>query len=119
MKKFISIVSAAAMLSLSSLAGITPVSADPWNRSYQQQGPFGGSFCDRNPGSRQCNNWNNRDSGSNIAAGIIGLAVGAAISGNRGYGTDHVRACQNRYRSYNVRTDTFLGYDGFRHACRL
>ncbi len=33
-------------------------------------------------------------------------------------GSAHVRWCLNRYRSYNPRTDTFLGYDGYRHRCR-
>jgi hypothetical protein len=30
---------------------------------------------------------------------------------------DHVEWCMNRYRSYDPRSDTFLGYDGRRHAC--
>ncbi len=30
----------------------------------------------------------------------------------------HVRWCDNRYRSYNPRTDQFLGYDGQYHYCR-
>ena len=34
------------------------------------------------------------------------------------YGRDaHVEWCLNRYRSYNVRTDTFRGYDGYDHPC--
>lgn len=36
---------------------------------------------------------------------------------DRGYDA-HVEWCLNRYRSYNPRTDTFLGYDGRRHYCR-
>jgi hypothetical protein len=32
-------------------------------------------------------------------------------------GTDHVAWCQNRYRSYDVGTNTFLGYDGVRREC--
>ena len=35
-----------------------------------------------------------------------------------GYSNSHVRWCLNRYRSYNPRTDTFLGYDGYRRRCR-
>ncbi|NGP19051.1 BA14K family protein [Devosia aurantiaca] len=31
----------------------------------------------------------------------------------------NVAACQARYRSYDVRTNTFLGYDGVRHPCNL
>lgn len=34
------------------------------------------------------------------------------------YGTSqHVDWCMNRYRSYNPRTNTYMGYDGRRHAC--
>jgi hypothetical protein len=34
------------------------------------------------------------------------------------YSNNHVRWCLNRYRSYNPRTDMFLGYDGRYHRCR-
>jgi hypothetical protein len=30
---------------------------------------------------------------------------------------DHVAYCLDRYRSYDVETDSFLGYDGYRHRC--
>jgi hypothetical protein len=30
---------------------------------------------------------------------------------------DHVAYCLRRYRSYHVRSDTFMGYDGYRHRC--
>jgi BA14K-like protein len=33
-------------------------------------------------------------------------------------GSGHVRYCLNRYRTYNIRTDTFRGYDGYLHRCR-
>ncbi len=33
-------------------------------------------------------------------------------------GSAHVRWCLNHYRSYNPRTDMFLGYDGYHHRCR-
>ncbi len=39
------------------------------------------------------------------------------------YGTytrrDHVEACLARYRSYDPRTDTFVGNDGYRRRCQL
>lgn len=35
-----------------------------------------------------------------------------------GYGGSHVEWCLNRYRSYDPSSDTFLGYDGYRHQCR-
>ena len=31
--------------------------------------------------------------------------------------TAHVDWCLARYRSYNPNTDTFMGYDGYRHRC--
>jgi hypothetical protein len=30
---------------------------------------------------------------------------------------NHTTYCQNRYVSYNVSTDSFLGYDGYYHRC--
>lgn len=35
-----------------------------------------------------------------------------------GGGSRHVRWCYNRYRTYSARTNTFRGYDGYRHRCR-
>lgn len=32
-------------------------------------------------------------------------------------GSRHVAWCQGRYRSYNVRTNTYIGYDGLQHRC--
>lgn len=34
-------------------------------------------------------------------------------------GTDHGARCEARYQSYDVATNTFLGYDGLRHTCNL
>ena len=39
------------------------------------------------------------------------------------YGTNtrqaHVDACFDRYRSYDPRTDTYIGSDGYRHRCNI
>ena len=32
-------------------------------------------------------------------------------------GGDHVQWCYDRYRSYDARSNTFMGYDGYRHEC--
>lgn len=73
---------------------------------------------------RQWYRWNQRNVGSSIAAGIFGFAIGAAIAGSaaRSGGSswdNHVARCEARYRSYNPRTDMFLGYDGQYHRCNL
>jgi hypothetical protein len=36
----------------------------------------------------------------------------------RHYGNRHIEWCLGRYRSYNPRTDMYLGYDGRYHYCR-
>jgi hypothetical protein len=33
-------------------------------------------------------------------------------------GSRHVRWCLNHYRTYDPRSNTFIGYDGYRHRCR-
>jgi hypothetical protein len=51
----------------------------------------------------------------------IGPSIGFALtvpSYGGGYGGNaHVEWCLNRYRSYDPGSDTFLGYDGYRHRC--
>ncbi|MET3925774.1 BA14K family protein [Devosia sp. 2618] len=84
--------------------------------------------------------YHNRRSGlDSIASGIFGFTFGAILgsalansSGDRVVGragdrvigrannySGHVAACYARFRSYDERTDTYLGYDGRRHYCNL
>jgi hypothetical protein len=54
--------------------------------------------------------------GLGLLGGIIaGAAIANAASNDRG----HVDACYNAYKSYDRRSDTYLGYDGYRHRCML
>lgn len=64
----------------------------------------------------------NRGRGRNgaIAAGVAGLAIGAIVAGSaaRSYNGGRTRSwCASRFRSYDPRSGTYLGYDGLRHAC--
>jgi hypothetical protein len=45
-----------------------------------------------------------------------GFGFGITI-GPGGRSSAHVEWCEDRYRSYNRRTDMFLGYDGDYHRC--
>ena len=71
-----------------------------------------------------------------IASGLFGFTFGAILgsaianSANSGSGNNvvirndrawdaHVDRCETRFRSYDVASDTYLGYDGIRHPCRL
>ena len=56
--------------------------------------------------------------------GGIGLGYGFGYDDGLDYyndryngGGSHVQWCLNRYRSYNPRTNTYMGYDGYRHRC--
>lgn len=91
--------------------------------------------------------WRHHHRGGDLAAaGIIGLAAGALAAGiatapdreyyepervyrpvrrhyvDDDYGLepwtrDWYRYCANRYRTFNARTGTFMGSDGYRHFC--
>ncbi len=69
-----------------------------------------------------------RDRRRAATAGIIGFGAGALLGGAlaqprtqyrtyAGMPQAHVQWCQQRYRSYDVGTDTFLSYDGNRYRC--
>jgi hypothetical protein len=68
--------------------------------------------------------------GPSIGAGIAGLAAGAIIGGviansqrptyyetTPGTMDDAIAYCVQRFRSYDIGSGTYLGYDGVRHAC--
>ena len=68
------------------------------------------------------------DTGAAIAGGIFGLAAGMMIAGAasnsranrnsvRGMDAEWIAYCARKYRSYDARTNTFLGHDGYRHYC--
>lgn len=52
--------------------------------------------------------WNSPSIGFAITVPSVGYGLG---------GGGHVEWCLNRYRSYDPASDTFLGYDGYRHRC--
>lgn len=74
------------------------------------------------------------NAGVALAAGIIGLAAGAAVAGSyyrepdvvvvqpglpAPYSAAWYRRCSLKYRSFRASDGTFLGYDGVRRVCRL
>jgi hypothetical protein len=53
---------------------------------------------------------------------ITGIAAGAIVGGaiasqNAARADAAIQYCINRFRSYDVASQTYLGYDGLRHAC--
>jgi hypothetical protein len=76
--------------------------------------------------NRRARDYNNRSGNDATAAAIIGFALGAAILGTQadartsyGYAQDrnHGRMCARKYRGYDMRSNTYLGRDGYRHYC--
>jgi hypothetical protein len=81
-------------------------------RSAYRRGYYGGRRYYRGRGYRR------GYGGAAVAAGVIGLAAGAAIASSARSSGYRTRSwCAQRFKSYNPRTGTYLGYDGRRHAC--
>lgn len=60
-----------------------------------------------------------------IAAGVIGLAIGAIIAGaakdaeqKRNARQDWIARCSARFRTFDARTGTYVGNDGRLYRCR-
>ena len=81
------------------------------------QGVFGGMERGANQGAYE----GHRAAGpvGGAIGGAIGAGVGGAVGGVNGVlgGRDEVAYCQQRFRSYDVGSGTYLGHDGRRHRC--
>lgn len=149
MKNVIAALGAFAMLTTGIAASATPAAADGYYRDYGRHGGY--RDYDRR-GYRGDYRRHRGGHGDAVAAGVIGLGVGALLGGalasdGRRYDTyegpvgyvdrpvryapryrpvpvyrggySHVDACFARYRSYDPRSDTFIGYDGNAYRCNL
>lgn len=65
-----------------------------------------------------------------ILAGAGGFILGAIVGSSSRHGRHprvihvdyfdaHIARCLSRYRTYNPGTDTYIGFDGYYHLCRL
>lgn len=146
MNKLVSGLLAATMAGSMAMSA-APAQAQNFSLSIGQRDAVIERYCDRYPRSRDCrrfydDDWDDRDySGfylrnrrglDSIATGLFGFTfgaiVGSAIANSRDDDDDgfyisdydeHVERCYARFRSYDEETDTYLGYDGDRHRCRL
>jgi hypothetical protein len=126
-KQFLSL-AAAALMSGGAALTAAPASAMPITASAALN----------NSVSAPVENVRCRGCGWGIAAGVLGGALlGSAIANSRPYyydgpyapapvygpgpgyyaGDDAVAYCMSRFKSYDPRSGTYLGYDGYRHPC--
>jgi Ni/Co efflux regulator RcnB len=124
MKKILSGLLVFSMLATSAVSFAAPVEArDRHNWRERDHGHY--DYYDRGHQNRYYHDRGHRRHRGNsdaIAAGIIGLALGAIIVGaanDRNRGLSHVERCERRYRTYDRRTDTFIGRDGRAYYCNL
>jgi hypothetical protein len=104
---------------------------NPYTGDYQRRTAYPNNNGYRDNG--WSNSWNN-NSGfwpGDVAAGVVGGAVGTAgaiaSAPFRGYRNEDSYAymdsdgssyCAQRYRSYDPASGTYMGYDGRRHVCQ-
>lgn len=148
MKPFLKKIFSVAVVGMMSVPTVAPVQSQEASLSFGQRQRVVQTYCERNPFDPDCRGyfagqWSDRDYDwfyhrnrsdlDPLIAGIFGLAIGAIIagaiangnskpSGDRVIGRvdrEHVARCYARYKSYDERSDTFLGYDGIRHRCNL
>ncbi|MFD0986654.1 BA14K family protein [Methyloligella solikamskensis] len=139
MKK-LSAVLAAALIGITAVSYSVPAAAGDRYHGYNR----GDRAYDRgyNRGYRQGKYNHKDDHGDALAAGIIGLGVGAMIGsaaaspppppppaysyygpaeysygGPPAWSPDWYAYCSSKYRSFNPRTGYFMGYDGRAHFC--
>lgn len=55
--------------------------------------------------------------GGAVAAGVIGGLLLGAVIANQAQQNRSVDYCVRRFRSYDPRSGTYLGNDGYRHRC--
>ena len=99
--------------------------AEPWMRGNRggvagHSRDHGGHYRHQNRGHRSYRHGRDYDRhrhhGNSGAAAAFGLAAGV-IAGAAANSGSH-SSCAARFKSYNPRTHTYLGYDGHRHVCR-
>jgi hypothetical protein len=129
MKTFASL-AAAGLIAATSLASTT-VTADAGGKHWYGKPHYTNNYYYYRGG----NGWN---SGAALATGaILGLSIGALAAPRYyappppvyyqppppAYGyyggptAQHISYCESRYRSYDARYNTFVGYDGYIHQC--
>ena len=135
--KIVASLAAAGLIAATSLASTT-VTANAGGKNWH--GGYGGKphYTNNYYYYKGGNGWN---SGAALATGaLLGFGIGALATAPRYYEpppprvyyapppppeygyyagptAQHISWCESRYRSYDARNNTFVGYDGYLHEC--
>jgi BA14K-like protein len=134
-------------ISLRKLTAVVTAAAIASSASVATAMPFGGGLALKNaaPVNAEQVRWGGRGLGWGLGAGLLGGAIIGGLAAPRYYygpgpyyygpgpyyapapvyadpgyadpGSDPVAYCSARFRSYDPRSGTYLGYDGLRHPC--
>lgn len=131
MRKMISTILASALLGTAFIAPVSTATAEPrWERGgwsdaddqwrWRHRDRDRHWERDRHSDRRDWRRGDRDRDDDEIVAGIAGFAAGALVGSlATGNTSSHVDRCLARYRSYDPATNTYLGYDGYRHPCTL
>ena len=114
MTKFLKSIGLAGLACLVALIAVAPASAQPWPYYRHYYRPYYARPYYPRPYYPYYYNPGAAIAGS-IVGGVFGAIAGSALRG----GSSHVARCERAYRSYQPSTNTYVGYDGVRHICRL
>ncbi len=137
MRNALSITLASLLLATSAIG--TGAAAEQRHSRFEKQDRYVQDYCS-NHRDNSCQDWRrNRNSwdeahyqgwyrdhyrhrgfqADDAVAGLFGFAAGMIAGSVANGGGTHVADCEDRYRSYDRRSDSYLGYDGMRHDCML
>ncbi|MEJ0013306.1 MAG: BA14K family protein [Bauldia sp.] len=104
---------AAAMLAVGTLA-VTAPAAEAGQYNWQQNQ---NNWQWRQQHRNQHYNGYNNNGGNAVAAGILGLIAGTFLGTAISQSNHTVSYCVQHFKSYDIGSRTYLGFDGFRHSC--
>jgi hypothetical protein len=125
MKLVLPIASSILALSLVTSASAAPLLVQDGRATQSEHSVTGATVTPVGWRHRHHNGWHGHDGRRGHRYGwgpaIGGLAAGALI-GSAAIASSHAQAsadayCEQKYRSYDPASGTYLGYDGQRHAC--
>jgi hypothetical protein len=123
MKNIIKVIGTAALALAVGVAAVAPAdAAPPWimnHHAYHRHFAHNYGYRGYSYGPGYYGYGYGYDPGAAIVGGLVGGVFGALADRALSGGGSHVARCEAHYRSYVRATNTYTGYDGAQHICRL